>query len=113
LQGGEPLNITVTANTDIDEGEYHQYHAVVLPNGHMLILSEFNTFLELSRVMPFNGKRLLVSSEPKTWELVSLANTTRLPTGKYTWYSVFVAPGDSPFDSENWLGMDSQDMYIQ
>lgn len=112
LQDGESLNITVTANTEIDEGEYHQYHAVVLPNGQMLILSEFNTFLELSRIMPFNGKRLLVSSEPKTWELVSVPDTTGIPTGKYTWYSIFVAPGDSPFNTENWLGINSQDMYV-
>jgi hypothetical protein len=114
-QLGKPFKVSRTAT---GEGEYDEYEAVFFPDGNYLepddnylVIAAYNVPLKSTRVEPFSRKRITLSPEGNTREIVSF-DMPNIPTGTYSWYSIFVVPGGNPLNPENWMGIDTKEFEV-
>lgn len=114
-RGGEfKVSVTRSSNGKYDEYEYDEYEAVMLPDGNITVIGDYNLFLGGNRVEPFSKRTITLSTQEQREEMiVSLKVNESIPIGKYLWYSVFVPPGGNPFNQENWLGEQIREFFVE
>jgi len=105
IQRGTEFKVSRNAT---GQGEYDEYEAVVFPDGKFFIIVAPDVIFDFSRVEPFSRKRIVLSPEGDTRNIVSFTMPNEIPTGKYEWYSIFVVPGGDPLKLENWMGYDTK-----